>query len=129
MKAFIVQKMKFSIKNFLSFDQICRFLWIWSHLLEKSLMENLITLAFYESLVRKTNCQNMAVFESCFSFSLLPPWKRTFFNRKKKHHFPNKNEKRALRTYIRDNRVTRNIFYIIFKTKMTNRKNIFLTFK
>ena len=37
------QKNKFSIKNFFSKrDQIRRELWIWSHLLKKSLMENLI---------------------------------------------------------------------------------------
>ena len=35
------QKMKFSIKDLFSkCDQIRIFLWIWSHLLEKSLMEN-----------------------------------------------------------------------------------------
>ena len=39
----ITQKMKFSIKVFLSkCDQICSFLWNWSHLLNKSLMENFI---------------------------------------------------------------------------------------
>ena len=37
------QKMKFSIKDFSSkCDKICGKLWIWSHLLEKSLMENFI---------------------------------------------------------------------------------------
>ena len=37
------QKMKFSIKNFLSkCYQICSFLRIWSHLLKESLMENFI---------------------------------------------------------------------------------------
>ena len=37
------QKLKFSIKDFSGkCDQIRRKLWIWSHLLEKSLMENLI---------------------------------------------------------------------------------------
>ena len=37
------QKMKFSIKDFLSkCDEIRSFLWIWSHLLKKSLMENFI---------------------------------------------------------------------------------------
>ena len=35
------QKMKFSIKDFFSkYDQIRSFLQIWSHLLNKSLMEN-----------------------------------------------------------------------------------------
>ena len=35
--------MKFSIKDFFSkSDQICRKLQIWSHLLKKSLMENII---------------------------------------------------------------------------------------
>ena len=39
------QKMKFSIKDFLiKCDQIRRKLWIWSHLLKKSLMQNLIFL-------------------------------------------------------------------------------------
>ena len=38
-----VQKMKFSIKDFFSkYDQICSFLWIWSNLLKKSLMEDFI---------------------------------------------------------------------------------------
>ena len=37
------QKMKFSIKDFFSkCDQIRSFLWIWSHLLKKFLMENFI---------------------------------------------------------------------------------------
>ena len=37
------QNMKFSIKDFFSkCDQIRSFLWIWSHLLKKSLMKNFI---------------------------------------------------------------------------------------
>ena len=37
------QKLTFFIKSFFSkFDQIRSFLWIWSHLLKKSLMENFI---------------------------------------------------------------------------------------
>ena len=42
------QKMKFSIKHFFSkYDQIRSFLRIWSHLLEKSLMQNFIFCAVY----------------------------------------------------------------------------------
>ena len=42
-KPYTAQKMKCSIKYFFSkFDQIRSFLWIWSHLLKKSLMENFI---------------------------------------------------------------------------------------
>ena len=42
------QKMKFSIKDFSrKCDQIRSFLGIWSHLLEKSLMENFIFCAVY----------------------------------------------------------------------------------
>ena len=41
--ALTAQKMKFSIKDsFSKPDQICSFLWIWPHLLKKSLMENFI---------------------------------------------------------------------------------------
>ena len=41
--AVTAQKMKLSIKDFFSkYDQILRKLWIWSHLLKKSLMENFI---------------------------------------------------------------------------------------
>ena len=37
------QKIKFSIMDFFSkCDQICSLLWIWSHLLKKSLMKNFI---------------------------------------------------------------------------------------
>ena len=44
------QKMKFSIRDFLSkCDQIRSFLRIWSHLLKKSLMENFIFCAMSES--------------------------------------------------------------------------------
>ena len=40
---YTAQKMKFSIKDFFSkYDQIQRKLQIWSHILKKSLMENLI---------------------------------------------------------------------------------------
>ena len=43
LKIHTAQKMKFSIKDFFSkCDQIRSFLQIWSHLLKKSLMENLI---------------------------------------------------------------------------------------
>ena len=42
------QKMKISIKDFCSIsDQICSFLEIWSHLLNKSLMENIIFCAVW----------------------------------------------------------------------------------
>ena len=42
------QKMKFSIKDLFSkCEQIHRKLWIWSHLLKKSLMENFIFCAVY----------------------------------------------------------------------------------
>ena len=44
--------MKFSIKDFFSkYDQIRSFLQIWSHLLKKSLMENLI---FFAVLIKTT---------------------------------------------------------------------------
>ena len=40
---FTAQKMKFSITDFFSnCDQIRTFLWIWSHLQQKSVMENFI---------------------------------------------------------------------------------------
>ena len=43
LSVFTAQKMKFSIMDFFSkCNQIRRFLWNWSHLLKKSLMENLI---------------------------------------------------------------------------------------
>ena len=40
-KIVTAQKMRFSIPDFFSkCDQTCSFLWIWAHLLKKSLMEN-----------------------------------------------------------------------------------------
>ena len=46
---FTAQKMMFSIKDFFSkCDQFCRKLWIWSHLLNKSLIENFIFCAVLE---------------------------------------------------------------------------------
>ena len=47
---FTAQKMKFSIKDFFSkCDQTRRKLWIWSHLLQKSLIENFIFCAGFQS--------------------------------------------------------------------------------
>ena len=47
-----VQKMKFFIMDFFSkCDQICLFLWIWSHLLKKSLMEHFIFCAGWEAIL------------------------------------------------------------------------------
>ena len=49
-KTFTAQKMKFSIKDFFSkCDQIRGKLWIWSHSLKKSLMENFIFYAVIRS--------------------------------------------------------------------------------
>ena len=48
------QKLKFSIKDFFSkFDQIRSFLWIWSHLHKKYLMENFIFCAVRNAITRK----------------------------------------------------------------------------
>ena len=49
-RSYTARKIKFSIKDFFSiFGQIRRKLWIWSYLLKKSLMQNLI---FFAVLVR-----------------------------------------------------------------------------
>ena len=41
--------MKISVKDFFSkFDQIHSFLWLWSHLMKKSLMENFIFYAVHK---------------------------------------------------------------------------------
>ena len=49
---YTAQKMKFSIKDFFrEYGQICRKLWIWSHLLKKSLMENLSFCAVFGMLI------------------------------------------------------------------------------
>ena len=47
------QKMKFPIKDFFSkYDQFRSFLWIWSHLVKKLLMENFI---FLYSVIHTNN--------------------------------------------------------------------------
>ena len=47
-------KMKFSIKDLFSkCDQIRSFLWIWSHLLKKSLMENFIFVRFTQLIIHQ----------------------------------------------------------------------------
>ena len=53
------QKMKFSIKDFFSkYDQIRSFLRLWSHLLEKSLLQNFIFCAVY-SICKKYNTKEI----------------------------------------------------------------------
>ena len=52
--SYTVQKMKFSIKDFISkYDQIRRKLRIWSHLLKKSLLENFTFCAVLELFLKK----------------------------------------------------------------------------
>ena len=55
------QKIKFSIKNFFSkCDQIRRKLRIWSHLLKRSLMENLIFVQWYFILFLSNHLNNVS---------------------------------------------------------------------
>ena len=55
---FPAQKMKFSIKDLFSkCDQIRNFLWIWSHLMKKSLMENFIFSAVVTGIWKKIKFQ------------------------------------------------------------------------
>ena len=41
---------------------------------------NSIKLVFYDSLVAKTNYRNTAIFQSRFSFSLIPPWLEVYLS-------------------------------------------------
>ena len=51
------QKMKFSIKDFFSkYDQICRKMRIWSHLLKKSSVENFIFCAVHSEKNTRRHC-------------------------------------------------------------------------
>ena len=53
------QKVKFSMKDFFSkYDQIRSFLWIWSHLLKKSLIENFIfcTVLELQQILKVIHC-------------------------------------------------------------------------
>ena len=54
--AYTAQKMKFSFKDFSSkCDQIRSFLWIWSHLMEPSLMKSFIFCAVVSKLAAKNH--------------------------------------------------------------------------
>ena len=70
------QKMKFSIKEFFSkCDQIRRKLWIWSHLLQKSLMENFIFCAVVCSHMKRLRLVNCLDFlYVCFVLLLELKW-------------------------------------------------------
>ena len=79
--AYTAQKTKFSIKDFFSkCDQICRKMRIWSHLLEKSVIENLF-LRSDSSMLRRTPTEKLKnrrlMFRFCFSTfrSLIFPFK------------------------------------------------------
>ena len=57
------RKMKSSIKDFFSkCDQILRKLWIWSHLLKKSLMENFIFLCSVLSIDYFSTTYNVTIY-------------------------------------------------------------------
>ena len=64
-KTLTAQKMKFSIKDFLGkYDQIRRKLRIWSHLLEKSLMDYFIFYAVSQSISVRSYCRRLTLFIS-----------------------------------------------------------------
>ena len=64
-----VQKMKFSIKDLSSkCDQIRSFLWIWSHLQEKSLIKNFIFCALKLTVLAETSI--LLQDHVCFNFML-----------------------------------------------------------
>ena len=59
--AYTAQKMTFSIKGFSSkCDQICGKLRIWSYLLEKSLMENIVFCAVLGAVVKERSDQTLS---------------------------------------------------------------------
>ena len=54
---FTIQRINFFINEFFKkCDEICSFLRIWSHLLKKSLMENLIFCTVIEDKICAINC-------------------------------------------------------------------------
>ena len=59
LQQYTAQKMKFSIKDFLSkYEQIRIFLQIWSHLLERSFMENFIFCVVITAYYLKKKTEN-----------------------------------------------------------------------
>ena len=76
---YTAQKMKFSIKGFFSkYSQIGSKLWIWSHLLKKSLMENFIFCALIPTSRRKRESlplynffRKVAQFQKCLKTRLV----------------------------------------------------------
>ena len=66
------QKMKFSTMDFFSkCDQIRSFLWIWSYLLKKSLMENLLCCVNWVNYHIPHIPSNIASFDDFFSYFIL----------------------------------------------------------
>ena len=65
--SFTAQKMKFSSKNFLTIcDHIRSFLWIWSHLLKKSLMENFIFCQCFYHPAKNSAAKNIGKIRNIF---------------------------------------------------------------
>ena len=61
------QKMKFSNKDFFSkCDQICRFLRIWSHVLKKSLIENIRLKIFFLLFLSASYLFSNSLIRNCF---------------------------------------------------------------
>ena len=79
--------MKFSVKDFFSkCDQISRKLWIWSHLLKKSLMENFIFLCSVRlsKIQGEIFSQNINKILNFLSYiASLPQWR----NRRRKSNY------------------------------------------
>ena len=73
LQQYTAQKMKFSIKDFLSkYEQIRIFLQIWSHLLERSFMENFIFCVVITAYYLKKKTENAS-----WSVTLWQDWQNT----------------------------------------------------
>ena len=73
LQQYTAQKMKFSIKDFLSkYEQIRIFLQIWSHLLERSFMENFIFCVVITAYYLKKKTENAS-----WSVILWQDWQNT----------------------------------------------------
>ena len=82
------KKIEFSIKDFFSKrSQICRKLWLWSHLLKKTLMENFIFCAVLTKwlelrlqVFRRQPCSESILFSLYTKFEFAPMSNRCIFN-------------------------------------------------
>ena len=118
-KEHTAQKMKFSMKDFFSkYDQICSFLWIWSHLMKKSFLNGKLHFLCSDTFFKNTSLWLLLTGKQlCRSLFLILSIAKCF----RAHILKSICERLLLRKYVHETEKNQDLFARNFNFTLKNR--------